>query len=164
MANHTLYMNRYFKWDSDVLEITDKVHDALHEAEKKIEDATFGEVVNHFNCDLSDFREYLRDREAWQRRQAEKMPRWVPVADEPPEAGVIVWDGVNPPHEARMIGEIIIEDDGEQKTKVYVDGEELTEYLTGDADEMPPRITHWTMMPDPPETDAPAKNGAETPT
>lgn len=81
----------------------------------------------------------------------EPKRRWIPVTDEPPEAGVIVWDGVNPPHEARMIGEIIIEDDGERQTKIYVDGEELTEYLTGDADEMPPRITHWTAMPEPPK-------------
>lgn len=84
-ASSECTLRRHLKWDGDVLTVTDTVRDALHEASKKMEDAMVGEIVNHYNADLSDFREYLRDREEWRRRQEKVIPRWIPVTERLPE-------------------------------------------------------------------------------
>ncbi len=82
-------LRRHLKWDGDVLKITDTVSNAIHNAEnefkKRFDSAFTGEIINHFDCDLSDFREYLRDREEWNRKQAEAVPRWIPVTERLPE-------------------------------------------------------------------------------
>jgi hypothetical protein len=53
----------------------------LREHEKEIK------ALHHFDADMSDLREYLHDKEAWSRKQAEAIPKWIPVTDRLPEVG-----------------------------------------------------------------------------
>lgn len=96
-------LTRKMQWDGDVLHMTDTMHDVLRDAKEAAEDAMTGEVLSHFECDLSDFREYMHDKIKWEQKQRAAMPKWIPVTEKPPEAGVIVWDGVHTPFTADEI-------------------------------------------------------------
>lgn len=76
---------RKMQWDGDVLKVQDIMHDVLREAKQSMTDAMTGEVLNHFECDMSDFREYMHDKIKWERKQELAMPRWIPVTERLPE-------------------------------------------------------------------------------
>lgn len=94
---------RKMQWDGDVLKVQDTMHDVLREAKQAAEDAMTGEVLSHFECDFSDFREYMRDKIKWEQKQRAAMPRWISVTKRPPEPGMIVWDGMRDPFTADEI-------------------------------------------------------------
>ena len=76
---------RKMQWDGDVLKVQDTMHDVLREAKQAAEDAMTGEVLSHFDCDFSDFREYMHDKIKWERKQELAMPHWIPVTERLPE-------------------------------------------------------------------------------
>lgn len=79
---------RKMQWDGDVLKVQDTMHDVLREAKQAAEDAMTGEVLSHFECDFSDFREYMHDKIKWEQKQWAAMPRWIPVTERLPECEV----------------------------------------------------------------------------
>lgn len=70
MADYSLV--RKLNWDGDVLH----VHDAVREISSNIEFQTEDFILKHFDADMSDFREYMHDKIAWERKQE---PKWIPI-------------------------------------------------------------------------------------
>lgn len=75
---------RKMEWEGDVLH----VHDVVKEISDNMEKQTEEVVLNHFDCDFSDFREYMHDKIKWERKQELAMPRWIPVTERLPECEV----------------------------------------------------------------------------
>ena len=62
-------MTRRAEWKGDVLQVHDTIRDVVNGLEQEIESA----VLNHFDMDFTDLREYLRDKEEWKRKQEEAI-------------------------------------------------------------------------------------------
>lgn len=80
---------RRMQWNDDVLSVTDAIKS---EMTGKLEEI----ILDHFDMDFTDLREYLRDKEEWKRKQEAALPRWIPVTDDNlPDEGeeVLVYDG-----------------------------------------------------------------------
>lgn len=75
---------RKMEWEGDVLHVHDVVKEISDNMEKQMEEV----VLNHFDCDFSDFREYMHDKIKWERKQELAMPRWIPVTERLPECEV----------------------------------------------------------------------------
>lgn len=71
-------MTRRAEWKGDVLQFHDAIRDVVNGLEQEIESA----VLNHFDMDFTDLREYLRDKEEWKRKQAEAISRNMYTAHE----------------------------------------------------------------------------------
>lgn len=93
---------REIKWDKDVMKVTDSVsniwNSVVDEMSDKMKNEQTAEVLRHFDIDMSELREYLRDKEYWNRKQAEAIPHWIPVTERLPEndSGVLAFydDGI----------------------------------------------------------------------
>ena len=72
---------RKMEWEGDVLHVHDVVKEISDNMEKQMEEV----VLNHFDCDFSDFREYMHDKIKWERKQELAMPRWIPVTERLPD-------------------------------------------------------------------------------
>ena len=70
---------RKLNWDGDVLH----VHDAVREISSNIEFQTEDFILKHFDADMSDLREYLRDKAEWHRKQESAIPKWTPITTRP---------------------------------------------------------------------------------
>jgi hypothetical protein len=76
-------LTRRAEWEGDVLHVHDMIRDVVNGVEQQIESS----VMNYFDMDFTDLREYLSDKEAWSRKQAEAIPKWIPVTERLPEVG-----------------------------------------------------------------------------
>ena len=103
MCKSEYKLTRKMQWYGDVLKVQDTIHDVLREAKQAAEDAMTGEVLSHFECDFSDFREYMHDKIKWEQKQHAAIPKWIPVTERLPEndSGVLAFydDGI----ESRII-------------------------------------------------------------
>lgn len=88
MANFNF--KREIKWDKDVMKVTDSLSSIwdsiVDEMTEKMKSKQTDEVLRHFDIDMSELREYLRDKEEWKRKQAAAIPQWIPVTERLPEA------------------------------------------------------------------------------
>lgn len=71
---------RKMDWDGDILHIQDSIQNIVDNMDKMTEDV----VCQHFNCDLSDLRDYYRDKVEWRRKQEQAIPKWIPVTEDNP--------------------------------------------------------------------------------
>lgn len=140
---------RHMRWDGDVLKIQDIMHNVMREAAQAGEDAMTGEILDHFDCDLSDFREYMHDKIKWEQKQWAAMPHWIPVTERLPEVGedVLIYavckDDDFPSVIAitdRMIFRLFPASDGVETWR------SLWQYFMTDYE-----ITHWMPLPEPPK-------------
>lgn len=69
---------RRMQWNDDVLSVTDSIKSEMMGKTEEI-------VLDHFDADMSDFREYMHDKIKWERKQELAMPRWIPVTERLPE-------------------------------------------------------------------------------
>ncbi len=158
-ASSECTLRRHLKWDGDVLTVTDTVRDALHEASKKMEDAMVGEIVNHYNADLSDFREYLRDREEWRRRQEKVIPRWIPVTEWLPETRRFV------PHGPISSSKVLFKTSDKTMHLGYLIKDSYVDEYAGETilhrwyDDHGDRIENVTKWCEPPKEEDDAKDG-----
>lgn len=86
---------RRMQWNNDVLSVTDSIKsEMMHKMEEMI--------LDHFDMDMSDLREYMHDKIAWERKQELKSPKWIPVTTMLPKDGcdVIAW--IEDEYESRM--------------------------------------------------------------
>lgn len=152
---------RKMQWDGDVLKVQDTMNDVLREAKQAAEDAMTGAVLSHFECDLSDIREYMHDKIKWEQKQWAAMPRWIPVTERLPESKIpvnIVW--VN---HAPASYYAITKNKPFVATGIFFFGEwywwsattedYLNEYGRCEWDKVDGaiEITHWMPLPEPPE-------------
>lgn len=72
---------RKMEWEGDVLHVHDVVKEISDNMEKQMEEV----VLNHFDCDLSDLRDYLRNKAEWRQKQKQAIPRWTPVEEGLPQ-------------------------------------------------------------------------------
>ena len=136
-------LNKKLKWNADTLDVESSVsvdfQKALRECTKQFEDTVTSMVVDHFRCDFSDFREYLRNKAEWRRKQEQAMPKWIPVKDQPPAA------------EGEITDVLTIDAGGEQRV-LYFDGGNWC-WPTGEplrTARMFP-VTHWMPLPEEPK-------------
>lgn len=85
MCKSEYKLTRQMQWDGDVLHVTDTIHNVMREAAQAVEDAMTQEVLKHFDCDMSDFREYMHDKILWWQKQRAAMPHWIPVTERLPD-------------------------------------------------------------------------------
>jgi len=71
---------RRMQWNDNVLSVTDAIKSEMMGKMEEI-------VLDHFDMDFTDLREYLRDKEEWRRKQEATIPRWIPVTERLPEVG-----------------------------------------------------------------------------
>lgn len=74
-------LTRRAEWEGDVLHVNDMIRDVVNGVEQQIESS----VLNHFDMDFTDLREYLRDKETWRRKQETAIPKWIQVTERLPE-------------------------------------------------------------------------------
>ena len=127
---------RRLKWNNDVLSVTDSIKSEMMQKTEEV-------VLDHFDMDMSDLREYMRDKEEWKRKQA-AMPKWIPVTEGLPEnfVEVLVTDG---------------KDVGIAALQGFMDDEVVwcnaygMDYIDDPDDEDYLPITHWMPLPEPPK-------------
>lgn len=140
---------RKMQWDGDVLKVQDTMHDVLREAKQAAEDAMTGMVLSHFECDFSDFREYMHDKIKWERKQELAMPKWIPVTERLPEVGkdVLIYAVCK---DDDFPGVITISHRMIFRLFPTSEGAEIWnspwQYFADDYD-----ITHWQPLPEPPK-------------
>ena len=82
---------RKITWDEDIMKVSDSVTDVWNDAVSDIRDGLDKQmenaVCNHFDIDMSDFREYMHDKITWERKQELAIPKWIPVTERLPESG-----------------------------------------------------------------------------
>lgn len=144
---------REIKWDKDVMKVTDSVSNIwdsiVNEMSDKMENELTSEVLRHFNIDMSELREYLRDKEEWRRKQETAVPKWIPVTERLPEVGedVLIYaveksddfPGVIAISD-RMIFRLFPSSEGVETWR------SPWQYFMTDYE-----ITHWMPLPDPPK-------------
>ena len=121
---------RKMEWDGDILHVHDVVEEISDNMEKQMEEV----VLNHFDCDFSDFREYMHDKIKWERKQELAMPRWIPVTEQYPEEreAVLVYQ--------RMYKNTYC---------AFLDG--MDWWIYGGYGTKAFGITHWMPLPEPPK-------------
>ena len=121
---------RKMEWEGDVLHVHDVVKEISDNMEKQMEEV----VLNHFDCDFSDFREYMHDKIKWERKQELAMPRWIPVTEQYPEErkAVLVYQ--------RMYKNTYC---------AFLDG--MDWWIYGGYGTKAFGITHWMPLPEPPK-------------
>lgn len=146
MCKSEYKLTRKMQWDGDVLKVQDTIHDVLREAKQAAEDAMTGAVLSHFECDFSDFREYMHDKIKWEQKQWAAMPKWIPVTERLPEEKIspmtmdyteypCVFDGRS----------------GQREVRYYKFGKGHFWHGSGCIDEY---VTHWAEpmpLPEPPK-------------
>ena len=137
---------RRMQWDGDVLKVQDTMHDVLREAKQAVEDAMTGEVLSHFECDFSDFREYMHDKIKWEQKQWEAMPKWIPVTERLPEEKISQMTMDYTEYPCVFDGR-----DGQREVRYYKFGKGHFWHGPGCIDEY---VTHWAEpmpLPEPPK-------------
>jgi hypothetical protein len=142
------------QWNDDVLSVTDSIKSEMM---GKMEEV----VLDHFDADMSDFREYMHDKIKWERKQELAMPRWIPVTERLPEDKIpvnVVWVNHSP-----SLYYMNMKDKPFVATGIYCDGlwywwsatteDYLKEYGRCEWDRVDSaiEITHWQMLPEPPK-------------
>lgn len=129
-------MTRRAEWKGDVLQVHDTIRDVVNGLEQEIESA----VLNHFDMDFTDLREYLRDKEEWKRKQAEAIPRWIPVTERKPFAEYGESDAV-----------LTVDSLGEMRVACWDGGNWVLTNGNFIESTMKFPITHWMPLPEPPK-------------
>lgn len=133
---------REIKWDKDVMKVTDSLssiwNSIVDEMTEKTKSKQTDEVLRHFDIDMSELREYLRDKEEWKRKQAAAIPHWIPVtdADNLPKKSTPCLVACN-----QWGGDIVRKATYLDSEKRFYEGKfDITEY-----------VTHWMPSPEPPK-------------
>lgn len=152
MCKSEYKLTRKMQWDGDVLHMTDTMHDVLREAKEAAEDAMTGEVLSHFECDLSDFREYMHDKIKWEQKQWAAMPKWIPVTERFPEPvcvqtrrktkPVLLYS----PKGGFYVGWYFGKDYQGHHLFTNRTSKDSLQYITT-------KVTHWMPLPEPPKED-----------
>lgn len=133
---------REIKWGKDVMKVTDSVSNIwdsiVNEMSDKMENEQTSEVLRHFNIDMSELREFLRDKEEWRKKQEAAIPKWIPVTDAEnlPKKSTPCLVASN-----RWGGEKVRKATYLDSEKRFFEGAfDITEY-----------VTHWMPSPEPPK-------------
>lgn len=141
---------REIKWDKDVMKVTDSMSNiwdsVVHEMSDKIKDEQTEEVLRHFDMDMSELREYLRDKEEWRRKQEAAIPKWIPVTERLPEEKISPMTMDYTEYPCVFDGR-----DGQREVRYYKFGKGHFWHGPGCIDEY---VTHWAEpmpLPEPPK-------------
>lgn len=126
---------RKMEWEGDVLH----VHDVVKEISDNMEKQTEEVVLNHFDCDFSDFREYMHDKIKWEQKQWAAMPHWTPVTEGLPKRPEN-W----PRCELRRCYFLVALESGCVKSLGF-------EFATMEWHTVGSPVTHWMPLPEPPK-------------
>ena len=124
---------RRMQWNDDVLSVTDSIKSEMM--------GKMGEMVlDHFDADMSDLREYMHDKIKWEQKQWEAMPRWIPVTERKPFAEYGESDAV-----------LTVDSLGEMRVACWDGGNWVL--TNGNFIESTVKfpITHWMPLPEPPK-------------
>ena len=141
---------REIKWDKDVMKVTDSMSNiwdsVVDEMSDKMKNEQTAEVLRHFDIDMSELREYLRDKEEWRRKQEAAIPKWIPVTERLPE------EKISPMTMDYMEYPCVFDGrDGQREVRYYKFGKGHFWHGPGCIDEY---VTHWAEpmpLPEPPK-------------
>lgn len=76
-----------FEWEHDTLHVKDVIREISDNLDKQVEEV----VVNHFQYDMSDLREYMKDRIAWRKKYEPRVMTLEDLHLDSDEPEVVCW-------------------------------------------------------------------------
>lgn len=76
-----------FEWEHDTLHVKDIIREISDNLDKQFEEV----VVNHFQYDMSDLREYMKDRIAWRKKYEPRVMTLEDLHLDSNEPSVVCW-------------------------------------------------------------------------
>ena len=133
---------RRMQWNDDVLSVTDSIKSEMM---GKMEEM----VLDHFDADMSDLRDYMHDKIKWEQKQWAAMPRWIPVTEDVPHikegcVGAVVVNAVY-----WAIGKYISMPLRYVRKKIRNKLVERWEYMNGSI--IHKSVLYWMPLPEPPK-------------